>query len=79
MLTIVDVAVFGRGQSVISIKSAAIWSAVWLALGLGFAFAVYAGEDGTAAGEYVTGYLIERVLSLDNPVSYTHLTLPTKA
>ena len=66
VLTIVDIAVFGRGQSVISIRSAAIWSAVWLALGLGFAFAVYAGEGGTKAGEYVTGYLIERVLSLDN-------------
>jgi tellurite resistance protein TerC len=66
VLTVVDVAVFGRGQSVISIKSAAIWSAVWLALGLGFTAIIYGAEGGTKAGEYATGYLIERVLSLDN-------------
>jgi tellurite resistance protein TerC len=66
LLTVVDVAVFGRGQSVISIKSAALWSAVWLALGLGFTAIIYAAEGGTPAGEYATGYLIERVLSLDN-------------
>jgi len=66
VLTVIDVAVFGRGRRVISIRAAGLWSAVWLALGLAFTLVIYAWQGGVPAGEYVTGYLIERVLSLDN-------------
>ena len=42
------------------------WSIGWTVLGLPFAGVVAALQDGQAAGEYVTGFLIEKSLSLDN-------------
>ena len=59
-----DFAVFGRRG--LGVRSAAWWSLGWLALGLGFT-AVVVVVSGTSAGaEYVTGYVVERSLSLDN-------------
>jgi tellurite resistance protein TerC len=61
---VLDFAVFGRREA--TVRSAAWWSAGWLALGLGFT-AVVVAASGTAAGaEYATGYVVERSLSLDN-------------
>jgi tellurite resistance protein TerC len=39
---------------------------VWIALGLGFTLVMLAWHGGTAAGEYLTGYVIEKSLSVDN-------------
>ena len=47
-------------------RKALVWSVVWTVLGLAFAIVVVALQDGQAAGEYVTGFLIEKSLSLDN-------------
>ena len=47
-------------------RKALIWSIGWTVLGLAFAGVVAALQDGQAAGEYVTGFLIEKSLSLDN-------------
>lgn len=47
-------------------KEAVVWSIIWTAVGVGFAGVVYAWHGGTAAGEYLTGYVIERSLSVDN-------------
>jgi tellurite resistance protein TerC len=66
VLTLVDVLVFGRNHQAITLKAAGLWSVVWLLLGLGFTAIVFVADGGTPAGEYLTGYLIERVLSLDN-------------
>ena len=49
-----------------STRKALIWSIIWTALGIGFAVVVLAVKDQTAAGEYLTGFLIEKSLSLDN-------------
>ena len=61
---VLDFAVFGRAR--ITIRSAAWWSAGWLALGLGFTAVVLAVSGRTAGAEYLTGYVVERSLSLDN-------------
>ena len=61
---VLDFAVFGRRS--ITVRSAAWWSAGWLALGLGFTFVVVAVSGTTAGTEYATGYVVERSLSLDN-------------
>ncbi len=66
VLIVVDLFVFGRGGREISMRSAAIWSVVWLVIGIAPTFALLAWQGGTPAGEYVTGYIIERTLSLDN-------------
>ena len=61
---VLDFAVFGRRG--VSVRSAAWWSAGWLALGLGFTAVVVLASGTTAGTEYATGYVVERSLSLDN-------------
>ena len=66
VLTAVDLLVFGRGHKEVSVRSAALWSGCWVALGLGFTGVLGATQGGTAAGEYIAGYLVEWSLSIDN-------------
>ena len=47
-------------------RQSIVWSIFWLAIAVAFTFVLMAWENGTVAGEYLTGYLIERSLSLDN-------------
>ena len=63
-----------RSSQAVGVKAAAIWSVVWIALALAFGAALWHYLDGAAgravanakAGEYLTGYLIEKSLSVDN-------------
>lgn len=55
-----------RGQHQRSRRQDVIWSAVWVSVGLGFTFFVWALMGGEAAKEYLAAYLIEESLSLDN-------------
>ena len=61
-----DLGIFNRKAHAPSVKEAAAWSAVWISLSLGFAGVVYWQMGGQAALEFVTGYLIEYSLSIDN-------------
>ena len=49
-----------------SLKSSAIWSLAYLAFALLFALVILKIWDRTLAVEYVTGYVTERALSIDN-------------
>jgi tellurite resistance protein TerC len=49
-----------------SLRRALAWSIAWTAAGVTFAAILLASGDGRAAGEYLTGFLIEKSLSLDN-------------
>ena len=60
-----DFVVFGR-KGTPSVRSAALWSAGWLAVGVGAVGFVWWLRGGEAAGEYLAGYLLERSLSIDN-------------
>jgi tellurite resistance protein TerC len=61
-----DLGVFHRNAHVISTREAAAWSAVWIALALCFNAGVFV-FSGTGEGtEWLTGYLIEKSLSVDN-------------
>lgn len=63
-----------RTEQAVGVKTAAVWSVVWIALALAFGAGLWAWLDGTAgrelanekAAEYLTGYLIEKSLSVDN-------------
>ena len=55
-----------RGGHGTSRKSAYIWSAVWIAVGLLFTVAVYYFFGAVRAEEYVAAYLMEKSLSVDN-------------
>ncbi|MFW6201454.1 MAG: TerC family protein [Gemmatimonadota bacterium] len=62
----VDLGVFHREPHAIGVKEAGIWSAIWIALSLVFNYGVYQ-VLGTETGlEFLTGYLIEKSLSVDN-------------
>jgi len=68
---LVDLLVFHRKAHVVNIREAAIESAVWIGLGLAFTGVIAAmfagqGQAGPAAVEYITAYLIEKSLSVDN-------------
>jgi TerC family integral membrane protein len=63
---LVDVLVFHREAREVQLREAAAWTAVWLALPVGFAGVVWAWRGGGAATGYLAGYLIERSLSVDN-------------
>ena len=61
-----DLLVVHRRPHVISFKEAAIESAVWVAIGLGFVVVMIWWQGGEAGLEYLSGYLIEKSLSVDN-------------
>jgi tellurite resistance protein TerC len=62
----VDLFFFHREAHEVSIREAGIWSAVWIGLSLVFGGIVWATLGSQAAGEYMSGYLIEKSLSVDN-------------
>jgi tellurite resistance protein TerC len=65
-LLFADLLIVHRRPHVISLREAAVESAVWITLGVSFAAIIAFAFGGTAAGEYMAGYLIEKSLSVDN-------------
>jgi tellurite resistance protein TerC len=49
-----------------SVRGAAVWSVAWTAIGAGFALVLLLFAGGSAAEEYLAGFLVEKSLSLDN-------------
>jgi tellurite resistance protein TerC len=62
----IDLGVFNKKAHKISVKEAAAWSSVWITLSLGFAAVIQMHSGREKALEFVTGYLIEYSLSIDN-------------
>lgn len=65
-LLLFDLKAVGRGQAAPSLRTAALWSAAWTALAVAFTGVLAWAGGGDRAGEYLTGFLIEKSLSLDN-------------
>lgn len=61
-----DLGVFNRTPHVVRAKEAAIWTAVWVGLALLFAAGLAVLASRPAALTFLTGYLIEESLSVDN-------------
>src|SRR3954463_867699 len=61
----IDLKLFARGREP-GFREAALWSVGWLALSLLAALVIWPLRGGGGAAEYVTVYLVERSLSLDN-------------
>lgn len=66
VLVFIDLAAINRGGRVLSFKQALFSSAIWIALALAFAGVIHQWLGGARALEFVTGYLIEEALSVDN-------------
>ena len=89
-----DLGIFNRTPHVIKTKEAAIWTTVWVTLALGFSGVIYwLFKDGlvenptnlapdVAVLKYITGYLIELSLSIDNvfviAVIFSSFAIPQK-
>src|SRR4029453_16776813 len=64
-LLLVDLHFFARGREP-SFRESAVWSIGWFALGVAVTLPMWALDGGEGAVNYLTVYLIERTLSLDN-------------
>ncbi|HLK78094.1 MAG TPA: TerC family protein [Streptosporangiaceae bacterium] len=65
-MLVLDLFVLHRRAQEVSLRAAARWTAVWLAIGLGFGGLLWAWAGESTAQAYLAGYLIEKSLSLDN-------------
>ncbi|MBI1929468.1 TerC family protein [Candidatus Poribacteria bacterium] len=61
-----DLGVFHRKEHTVSIKEALGWCAVWVSLAISFNVGIYFWRGHEKALEFLTGYLIEYSLSVDN-------------
>jgi tellurite resistance protein TerC len=63
---VVDLGVFHRKSHRITLRLALAESAAWIGLALGFNIWVYHSRGAQAGLEFLTGYLVEKSLSVDN-------------
>jgi tellurite resistance protein TerC len=61
-----DLGVFHRKAHSVSVREALGWSIVWVSLAMGFAGLVYYWFGSESALQFLTGYVIEQALSVDN-------------
>jgi tellurite resistance protein TerC len=61
-----DLGLFHKKSRTVTLKNAITWSAVWITLALAFCALVYFWHGKQASLEFLTGYLIEQSLSVDN-------------
>jgi tellurite resistance protein TerC len=65
-MLLVDLVAFGGRGETVPLRRAVGWSIGWTALGVGFAGFLWWWEGRMLAEEYLTGFLIEKSLSIDN-------------
>lgn len=66
LMLVLDLGVFHRGAHTVGVREALTWTGVWIALALVFAGGVYHWFGAVPALEFLTGYVIEKALSVDN-------------
>ncbi len=66
MMLALDLGVFHRKAHEVSFKEAMTWSGVWIGLALLFNLGLYHYFGEVKAIEFLTGYIIEKSLSVDN-------------
>ncbi len=66
LMLALDLGVFHRKAHAVSVKEAAVWSAVWVGLAAVFGAGVYHYFGAARGLEFATGYLIEKALAVDN-------------
>jgi tellurite resistance protein TerC len=66
VMLVLDLGVFHRRTHVVKFREALFWSAMWIAMAAIFAVLVYFWRGRGPSLEFVTGYVIELSLSVDN-------------
>lgn len=78
----IDLGVFNRTAHTPSLKEAGAWTAVWVTLGLIFGGILYFWRGPTQGLEYLTGYVLEYSLSVDNifvfVLLFTYFRVPSQ-
>src|SRR5205814_340870 len=62
----IDLGLFHRQAHQVPFKEGLFWSAVWFAVAMVFALALWKWSGREDAAQFLTGYLIELSLSMDN-------------
>jgi tellurite resistance protein TerC len=82
VLLLADLLIVHRKPHAVSLREAGIESAVWISIGLAFSLVIAWAFGGSAAGEYLAGYLIEKSLSVDNvfvwAVIFSYFAVPAQ-
>src|SRR4030067_764170 len=77
-----DLGVFHRKEKEVKFREAILWSLVWIVLALIFNLGIYFWKGQKLALEFLTGYLIEKSLSVDNIfvflLIFTYLKVPSE-
>jgi len=66
VMLLLDLGVFHRSAHEVRFKEALTWSIIWVLLALGFAGLVWYWRGAASAADFLTAYLIEQSLSIDN-------------
>ena len=88
LMLVLDLKVFNRKSHEVSIKESLTWTGIWIGLSLIFSLIIYFWKGTEDALLFLTGYIIEESLSMDNlfvfilvfayfqvPASYQHKVL----
>ncbi len=82
VLVALDLGVFHRRSHRIAFREALLWSAFWIALALTFNFVFYLIRGPEAGLQFLTAYLLEESLSLDNlflfALIFSYLAVPAE-
>jgi tellurite resistance protein TerC len=62
----IDLGIFHRDDHAVTMREASIWTVVWISLALIFNAGIYYFVGPTEGLQFLTGYLIEKSLSVDN-------------
>src|SRR5262249_46013465 len=65
-MMVLDLGVFHRKAHKLALVEAAVWTGVWVSLALAFNCVIYFWRGAEPAIEFLTGYIIEWSLSMDN-------------
>jgi tellurite resistance protein TerC len=69
-MVVVDLKV-GSAQRQMTVRTAAVWSGIWIALAAAFGAGLWLLEGAGAGEAYFAGYVMEKALSLDNVFVFT--------
>jgi tellurite resistance protein TerC len=82
LLLAVDLGIFHRKAHEVGLREATAWSIAWVVLSLLFAGGIYMYAGARPATEFLTGYLIEKSLSVDNifvmVLIFSYLGVPSR-
>lgn len=62
----IDLGIVQKEHHAVKLKEALIWSAIWISLALLFNLGIYFWKGSELALQFLTGYVIEKSLSVDN-------------